>query len=117
MDRADVGQNRVRDVLAQAGLWDTVLRLPEGLKTMLQTDGAPLSRTQQVQLVIARALAGRPKLLLIDGLLDDLTTEVREPLWKAISAPENPWTLLVSTNHEEIAQGCQQRIELSPQQR
>lgn len=113
LGRKDIGQNRVREVLSQVGLWDIILALPDGLRTVLQTDGSPLSRTQRTQLAIARAMAGGPRLLLIDGLLDDLTIEVQEPLWKALNAPENPWTLLVATNHRDIAKYCGQQVELA----
>ncbi len=112
LGRPDIGQNRVREVLIQVGLWDTVLSLPNGLRTTLQTDGAPLSRTQRTQLTIARAMAGSPRLLLIDGLLDDLTIEVAKPLWNALAAADTPWTLLVATNHEEIAGRCNRQLVL-----
>ncbi|MEZ6135494.1 MAG: ABC transporter ATP-binding protein [Pirellulaceae bacterium] len=112
LGRQEIGQNLVREALVQVGLWDTVLSLPDGLRTRLQTDGKPLSRTQRQQLVIARAIAGAPRLLLSDGLLDDLTEEVRETVWQAISQPSAPWTLLLTTNQAAIADLCSQQLHL-----
>ncbi len=112
LGRSDVGQQRVREVLTQVGMWDAVLRLPSGLRTYLQTDGAPLSKTQRAQLSIARAIAGRPRLLLLDGVLDELTPTVLEHVWATLSAADAPWTLLVVTNHRQIADLCTTQINL-----
>lgn len=104
LGRSDVGQNRVREVLVQVGLWDAVLRLPQGLKTKLLTDGAPLTGTQRALLTVAQAMAGQPRLLLIDGLLDELPPPVFDQVITALVAPDAPWTLLITTNHDTIAQ-------------
>lgn len=110
--RTFVGHSRVRDVLVQVGLWDTILRLPMGVRTQLLSNGSPLSSTQQAQLIIARAMAGKPRLLLIDSLLDELVTDVRETLWAALSAKDAPWTLVLVTNHRPIAELCETQLEL-----
>lgn len=110
--RTFIGQKRIRDVLDQVGLWDSVLQLPGGTRTMLQSNGSPLSNTQQAQLIIARAIAGEPKLLLIDSLLDDLTPDVRERLWATLTDDDVPWTLVIVTNQLEIAQRADVQLEL-----
>ena len=48
------------------GLHDRVARLPQGVSTMLSSDGLPLSTNEILRLTIARAIAGKPRLLLID---------------------------------------------------
>ena len=112
LGRNDVGQNRVRDVLVQVGLWDVVLSLPEGLKTRLQTDGAPLTGSQRAQLMIAQSMAGRPRLLLLDGVLDDLTPVALEHVWKSLIDPQAPWTLLINTNQPSIAARCDLQFDV-----
>jgi ABC-type protease/lipase transport system fused ATPase/permease subunit len=99
-------------VLAAVGLWETVLRLPEGVRTVLQSDGYPFSETETAQLGIAQAMAGRPRLLLIDRLLDELPEQIRKTAWKGMTGSDAPWTLLVATGHEDIASICDARIEL-----
>lgn len=110
--RTFIGQKRIRDVLDQVGLWDSILQLPGGTRTMLQSNGSPLSNTQQAQMIIARAIAGQPKLLLIDSLLDDLTPDVRERLWATLTGDDVPWTLVIVTNQLEIAQLADEQLEL-----
>ena len=110
LGRASLSPTSVRDALIQVGLWDMVHRLPDGLKSMLQTEGYPLSRTQQAQLSIARAIAGRPRLLLVDGSLDEMTPAVRDKVWSTLAAPDAPWTLIVATHLQTIIEQCDHRF-------
>jgi putative ABC transport system ATP-binding protein len=108
--RIGIGQSRVREVIQQVGLSDTVLRLPDGLDTELQTDGFPLSRVQAIQLMFARVIAAKPKLLIIDRLLDELDAASQAHLWETLASPDASWTLVVVTNREDIAQRCNTQI-------
>ena len=110
--RMGVGQNRVREVLEQVGLADTALHLPNGLETELQTDGFPLSPSQVTQLIFARAIATNPKLLIIDRLMDGLPEGLRSHIWSSLAAPDAPWTLVVVTNREDIAEKCDIQIAI-----
>ena len=112
LGRTGVGANRVREVLSQAGLADTLLQLADGLQTMLQTDGYPLTSSQVAQLVIARSMAFRPRLLVIDGLLDELAPDVREKIWTTLAGQDAPWTLIVVTNHDSVADWCDSRLNV-----
>lgn len=112
LGRPEVSQNRVREVLVQVGLWDTVLGLRNGLKTSLISGGAPMSESQVAQLAIAQAMAGRPKLLLLDLVLDQLSPAELSHIWPALSAPDATWTLLLVTNRASIAELCTTQIHL-----
>ena len=112
LGRSDVGQNRVRDVLVQVGLWDVVLSLPDGLKTRLLSDGSPLTSSQRAQLMIAQAIAGKPRLLLLDGVLDNLTPAALDHLWPPLVDSQAPWTLLIVTNHPSIAARCELQFDV-----
>ncbi|MEW2510190.1 thiol reductant ABC exporter subunit CydD [Streptomyces sp. NPDC046870] len=63
--RSDADDDAVRRALRDAGAWDFVAALPEGVDTVLGEDGAGLSAGQRQRLALARAfLADRPVLLL-----------------------------------------------------
>ncbi|TWU33402.1 ATP-binding cassette domain-containing protein [Novipirellula artificiosorum] len=110
LGRLGIGHNRIREVMQQLGLWNVVIRLPEGLQTMLQTDGYPLAKNHVAQLILARAMVGQPRLLVVDGLLDDLNPDARESAWTALNAPDAPWTLVLVTNQQDIAKRCDSQL-------
>ncbi len=110
LGRLGVGRNRVRETLQQLGMWNEVLRLPDGAGTMLQTGGYPLTPSQLGMLMIARAIAANPVVVLIDGLLDDLPDDKLDQVWDAIAGPDAPWTLFVATNNDRIIRLAGDRV-------
>jgi len=111
LDNVRVGNvadpSTVRAVIEQAGLIDAVAALPNGLSTQLTTGGAPLSPSQALRLMVARAMLTRPRLLILDGILDRIENlQVQGPLIRTLFAPDAPWTLVVTTAREDIWQLC-----------
>jgi putative ABC transport system ATP-binding protein len=103
----------VRRALAVVGLLEHIARLPDGIRTPIATGGAPLSPGQVSLLVLARALAGRPRLLLVDGALDVLDGAARAAVLDALCDPSAPWTLLISTQREDVAARCGRAVRLA----
>ncbi|MFN6128911.1 MAG: ATP-binding cassette domain-containing protein [Planctomycetota bacterium] len=114
LNRISISQNDVREALQLVELWDEVLALPNGLDTLLQTGGFPLSQSQTARLMLARALVSKPRLLLIDGTLDLLPPRMRHRIWERISSVGQPWTLLLTTHDPKIIEACSKAIELIP---
>ncbi len=112
--RPEITLNTIRDALEQVGLLDGVLRLPEGIETDLTSAGAPLTENQLRRLMLARAIVGRPGLLLIDGVLDTLPDEEAEKLMRTLCDPLQPWTLLIVTSRASLHQQCTRVVELQP---
>jgi len=112
--REDVTPSEARHVLDTVGLWDEVRALPSGLDTELSTGGYPLSPREAARLVLARALAARPRLLVVDEALDGLDLDRREAIVSAFVEAGAPWTLVVLTQNPEIAARCQHTFKLAP---
>lgn len=110
LGREEVPPNKIRHALTQCGLIETVLELPDGINTKLQTGGYPLTIEQQERLMIARAIASNPRVLVINELLDGLGRDQRDRLWQNLVGDDAPWTLIVITNRDEISALCDIRI-------
>lgn len=114
LHRAGVGSRECRSALRAVGLWSEVQRLPAGLMTELQPSGAPLTRSQQIRLMLARAMVSQPRLLLIDGLLDELPDPLVEQVLKSVVEDrEQSWTLIVASGRRSVIHACDRVIELS----
>lgn len=112
--RKDVTPSDVHDALGAVGLSETVARLGDGVRTRLLTGGNPLSLGQAQRLMLARALAGKPRLLVVDGLLDGLEGDLLEDIERClVRVCQNRTTVLVLTSLETVASWCQRRIVLS----
>ncbi len=115
LNRSHISADDVREALDRVGLLDEVLRLPDGLNTMLQTGGAPLSSSQARRLMVARAIVGRPRLLLIDGTLDGLPDRCLEQTLQRLIEKDMPWTLLIATGRRQVMDRCRDLVSLSPE--
>jgi putative ABC transport system ATP-binding protein len=111
LGRSQVGHRDVVEAVARVGLTEVLAALPEGLETRLATGGAPLSEGQQQRLMLARALAGRPRLLLLDGTLDRVEGDQLRPLIEAVVSPDAPWTAVCATSRSEVAEAFPLRLE------
>ena len=117
LDNLRLGEHRIetnqaRDALERLGLLEVVLALPDGLQTVLRPGGAPLSRTQIALLVIGRAILHRPSLLVADGILDELDDRAREVAAEVLTAPDAPWTLILTTCRPTIGPRIKRRLRL-----
>ena len=113
LGRFNIGQSHVREALEQVGLSESVARLRSHAETWLQSDGKPLSRSELSQLMLARAIVGKPRLLIIDGALDLLPQATRDRVWKYLIDAAQPWTLVVVSNDPKIIDQCSQRVEVT----
>lgn len=112
--RASLGADAERDALQAVDLWDEVMQLPLGLATPLTTRGNPLSSSQASRLMIARAILGKPRLLMLDGALDVLQARVRKQVVDHLFDRSRHWTVLVVTQMPDVIAACDRRIELDP---
>ena len=95
---ADLTAEQAWEALRQVGLAEVVKSLPEGLQTPILRDGAPLSRTQAIALTVARAVAGKPSLLILDRTLDRIDPEAGVRIADRLSANRNSALLIVAAD-------------------
>ena len=116
LNRPQINASDVREALEKVGLLDELMRLPNGLSARLQTGGAPLSSSQTRRLMLARAIVGRPRLLLLDGILDGLSDDELSLILPQLCHDQPPWTLVVVTGKRWIADQCDRQLQLANRQ-
>lgn len=68
--------DRVQEVIRQVGLEKDIEEMPMGLQTVINEEGGTLSGGQIQRILIARAIAGKPKIIFLDeatSALDNVT--------------------------------------------
>lgn len=113
MERVTISITEVRQALERVGLLDTVLALPDGLDTKLNSRGRPLSASESRRLVLARALAGRPRLLLIDGLLDSLGNDDLDALLTVLFNDSRDCSMILVSRRERVRDQCDWSFDVS----
>lgn len=126
LDRPEITPTDVRVVLQRVGLGDVADSLghekPDTsnapfvawtLDTPLTPGGKPLSESQARRLMLARALAGRPRLLLIDGLLDAFSDDDVRDLLRQLHESRSTCTVLIATVRNDIGKLCDRIVHLS----
>ncbi len=114
LGRSEVLDADVQRILRSVGLDVEISRLPEGLATRLtRGTGFPLSESQLRRLMLARALAARPRLLVIDGALDGLSGEIIERMAPALFETGGAMSLVVMTWRRELIDRCDRTLTLA----
>ena len=100
---------QIKEALHQVALLDDILLLTEGLNTQLSIHGKPLTHEQSLRLTLARAIASKPKLLLLDKMLDHIDSVFLPSILDILFAEQIPWTLIVTSHEPEVIRRCQRR--------
>lgn len=95
---AEIGEAEFRRTVEMAAIAGEIEALPEREGSLLGPRGISLSGGQRQRLAVARALARRPTLLLLDDITASLDAANEERLWRAL-AEEKRSTITIAVSH------------------
>lgn len=113
MGRDDITPQRLHRALELSGLERDLARMPLGTQTPLVPGGQNLSRGQAQRLLIARAIAGAPRLLILDEAFNALDEQTANEIRDVLFDRANPWTLFAVTHNPETLIRCERVLVLN----
>lgn len=94
------------EALKKAALYDVFLTLPNGLDTLLGTDGQELSGGQKQRLAIARIVVKNPKILIFDEATSFLDSQNEALIRNMIRDMSKDRTLLIIAHRFSTIKNC-----------
>jgi ATP-binding cassette, subfamily C, bacterial len=93
----------VEEALRDAGAWDFISTLPQGVNSKIGERGAKLSGGQRQRISIARALAGSPKLLILDEVTTSLDPETEAAICETLRQLHGKVTIIAISHQPAMA--------------
>ena len=112
LGREEVSRHDARVALERVGAWEAVAALPDGIDTSIGSHGAGLSGDLARRVAVARALVHRPRLIVLDGIVDGLEPGTCEAVRAAVLSPDRPWSVLMTTARPDLLAWCDDAYEL-----
>ena len=99
--RDEVSDETLDWALEVSQLKDEVARFPKGLETPIGTRGMSISGGQKQRLSLARALVGKPKILILDDCTSALDSRTEAALWDRLHEVMPGMTAVIITHRPD----------------
>lgn len=103
---SDIEPADVENALRQAGAWDFVCALPEGVGTTIGERGALVSGGQRQRLALARALVHNPRLLILDEATAALDAESETAIYETIRRLRGSMTIFAISHQPALLEAA-----------
>jgi ABC-type bacteriocin/lantibiotic exporter with double-glycine peptidase domain len=100
------------DALKVVGLSNFLKEQVNGLETILYPEGKQMSYTISKKLILARAIIKQPKIMILEDPLDQFNLAETIEIISYLTAPERPWSLIVTSSKKSWKTKCTQIITL-----
>jgi ABC-type bacteriocin/lantibiotic exporter with double-glycine peptidase domain len=102
MGRDEISLDEVLKACEPVDLLSYVQSLPDGFDTMLLSEGKTLSQSIKLKIILARCIAKKPKLILLDDTLSQLATATRKKFLEYLLDKQRGWTVIAVSNDPEF---------------
>ncbi|MFH1687593.1 MAG: ABC transporter ATP-binding protein [bacterium] len=111
--RTEIDQALIEWAIDVAQLKGEVERFPKGLDTKIGTRGMSISGGQKQRLALARALVGKPRILILDDCTSALDSRTETTLWDRLHEVMPEMTSILITHRPDTLQRADQVLVLS----
>jgi ABC-type bacteriocin/lantibiotic exporter with double-glycine peptidase domain len=98
------------EALHQVGMRDTVFSWPKGLETHILSAGKGLTKTMIHKIILARCLAKKPKLLVLNDFFNTLAKSDKMELLASITKLQAHCTIIIVSKDPSIMSACDRVI-------
>jgi len=112
LGRSYIPYSDVQWALRFTELEEVVDALPEGLKTNIQASRKTFAATHITRILLARAILGRPKILVFDGIIHNISPAMRETILRRLCSKDEPWSVIFVSNDPDLTPHVDRRIIL-----
>ncbi len=102
----ELDEDTAVQALKDAGAWDFIEHLPEGIHSTVGERGTKLSGGQRQRIVIARALVHKPALLILDEATSALDPENEAAIGKTMEALRGKLTILAISHQTALVEAA-----------
>ena len=110
--REDISISDLQQALEAVGMAAFVQASPLGLETPVNSDGVGLNHRVLRRFYLARAIAGAPRMVLIDDFLESFDSESRGQLIESLTGDRAKWTLVAACDDPEFLARCTHIVRL-----
>ncbi|BDS15109.1 peptidase domain-containing ABC transporter [Aureispira anguillae] len=110
MGRPDVSIQEVIKVCQKVNLSDYIKSQPEGLNTIITSDGQNVPQSVIKKIILARCIVDLPKLVVTEPLLAGLDNTDAMQMIDLLTNKQNSWTLIAVTRSAQMAKSCDRII-------
>jgi ABC-type bacteriocin/lantibiotic exporter with double-glycine peptidase domain len=112
MGRSYVTYDDLNWALRFTELEEDVEGLARGAKSDVSALGESLSPTHVLQILLARAILGRPQVLIFDGLIHSLEPSLRERILRRLCSKDEAWSVIFVSTDPNLTDHADRRIML-----
>jgi ABC-type bacteriocin/lantibiotic exporter with double-glycine peptidase domain len=110
--RPDISTEDVLRSLERSALAEHVQAMPLGLRTPVSAGGGSLSVSNAKKLLLAQAIVGHPRLLLLEDIVQYLEGQDREGVIQMLTDGAAGWTLVIVTHDPALLAACDRVVVL-----
>lgn len=112
IERSDVTDEEIEKACRICLIDDYIHSIPFGLDTMIRENGDSLSQGQKQRIGVARAILHKPKILILDEALSNLSYENAKRIFDNISKEMKFMTIIIISHSDELVNLCDSVIEI-----
>ena len=105
-NNSNISKKEVSELLEKLKLTNLIKSLPAGLDTLMVSEGKRINSASIQKILLARCLITKPKLLFLEEPVEKLDKYSAGEIIDFLTAPENPWTLVVIAKGKYWKEKC-----------